>query len=229
MKLLVAMVCFMVPSLNATAEQRLFADPLLKIDGAKVASSVDAKRIASTHYYEKTKSLDAHERIGKIAIIDLDYDVPGFAVKGDRIWQAYVLRSAPRPNMLRGIIWIHPETGQVHFVTGVWGSAEAVCPPFQIEGAKVSHEADAKRIAFEHYIKKMKTRVLAEEGVQKISVFKLGYDVPGFAAKGDIIWQASVKTLALGLESKLRGIIWVHSKTEKVHFVTGAWENLEQE
>lgn len=76
------------------------------------------------------------------------------------------------------------ETRQLFVVLCVFTELAAVAMaqnlsvlPFQIERAKVTHEADAKRIAFEHYIKKMKTRVLAEEGVQKISVFKLGHDV----------------------------------------------------
>ncbi|MCG8448160.1 MAG: hypothetical protein MI725_01095 [Pirellulales bacterium] len=101
-------------------------------------------------------------------------------------------------------------------------------PKIQVKGAKISQEADAKRIAFEHYIKKMMADVMADEGVYSLSVFKIGYDIPEFATAGDIIWQADIKTLALGLESKLRGIIWVHSGTGKVHFVTGAWDDREQ-
>lgn len=100
-------------------------------------------------------------------------------------------------------------------------------PSLQLTGSKVAIESDAKRIAFEHYVKKMKAEVSSYEGISSLSVFKIGYDIPEFATAGDIIWQANIKTLAVGLESKLRGIIWVHSRTGKVHFVTGAWDHRE--
>lgn len=128
MKNFILLVCFIGLGVTAMAE-RPFYDPHLKFDGAKVASPVDVKRVAGAHYYSKTRSLDAQERIGNISIIDLGYDVPGFAAEGDRIWQAYVLRSRPRPNMLLGIIWIHPETEKVHFVTGFWDYKKQEQPP----------------------------------------------------------------------------------------------------
>ena len=92
--------------------------------------------------------------------------------------------------------------------------------PLQIEGTKVSAQADAKRIAFEAYAKKMRAEVLANEGVQDISVVTLGYDAPGFATEGERIWEARVLTI----EGKLRAIIWVNPRSEDVHFVCGSWE-----
>lgn len=93
-------------------------------------------------------------------------------------------------------------------------------PPLQIEGAKVSLQADAKRIAFEAYAKKMRAEILANESVQDIAIVTLGYDVRDFAAKGERIWEARVLTI----EGRLRAIIWVNPRSEGVHFVCGPWE-----
>lgn len=93
-------------------------------------------------------------------------------------------------------------------------------PKLQIKGAKVAMESDAKRIAFDHYVKKMKMNVLANESVKEISIIKLGYSIHNFAAKGDFIWEARILTL----EGELRAVIWVHPDTEKVFFVSGPWE-----
>lgn len=94
--------------------------------------------------------------------------------------------------------------------------------PLQIEGTKVSAQADAKRVAFAAYLKKMKIEILAEEGVREreITVVTLGYDVPGFASKGERIWEARVLTI----EGGLRAILWVNPRSEDVHFVCGPWE-----
>ena len=92
--------------------------------------------------------------------------------------------------------------------------------PLQIEGAKVSAQADAKYIAFEAYAKKMHAEILSNESVQDIAIVKLGYDIPEFAAKGERIWEARVLTI----EGELRAIIWVNSRSGEVHFVCGLWE-----
>ena len=92
-------------------------------------------------------------------------------------------------------------------------------PPLQIVGAEVSEQNDAKHIAFDGYVKKMRAQVLATESVQNISVITLGYDVPRFASKGDRIWEARIMTI----EQELRAIIWVNPKTKAVHFVCGSW------
>ncbi len=93
-------------------------------------------------------------------------------------------------------------------------------PSLQIEGVKVSTQADAERIAFEAYAKKMHAEILPNEGVQDIAIVTLGYDVRDFAKKGERIWEARVMTD----EGRLRAIIWVNPRSEKVHFVCGPWE-----
>jgi hypothetical protein len=97
---------------------------------------------------------------------------------------------------------------------------DLAAPPLRIEGAKVSAQADAKRIAFEAYAKKMRAEILANESVQDIAIVTLGYDVRDFAAKGERIWETRVLTI----EGRLRAIIWVNPRSESVHFVCGPWE-----
>lgn len=94
----------------------------------------------------------------------------------------------------------------------------AVSP--QIEGAKIATEGEARHFAFKQYVKRMKGNILAEETVRQTTIVKMGYDLPGFANKGDLIWESRVLTL----EDELRGIIWLHPNSEKVHFVTGVWD-----
>jgi hypothetical protein len=91
----------------------------------------------------------------------------------------------------------------------------------QIKGARVASEIDAKRIVLKSYINKMRSNVSATEGPTVFAIVRLGFDVPGFAAKGDEIWEARVIELVGGYE--LRAVLWVNPNTEKVHFVIGPW------
>ncbi len=109
------------------------------------------------------------------------------------------------------------------FVTASSGiQSDMSAPPVQIDGAKVSDQAGAKRIAFDAYVKKMRTEISATEGVQNISIVivRLGFDVRDFAVTGDRIWETRVMTV----EGLLRAIIWVHPFSEQVHFVCGPWK-----
>jgi hypothetical protein len=90
----------------------------------------------------------------------------------------------------------------------------------EIEGTKISTEAEAKRFASDNYIKKMQLNVLATESIREISIIKLGFDIKNFANKGEKLWEARVKTI----EGELRAIIWINPKTEKAQFVIGPWQ-----
>lgn len=94
-------------------------------------------------------------------------------------------------------------------------------PPLEIKGAKVALEKDANRIALNAYVKKMRLGILANEGVHQVSIIKLGFDLPNFAAKGDTLWEARVTTI----ENEVRAILWINPKTEEVYFVIGPWVN----
>lgn len=93
-------------------------------------------------------------------------------------------------------------------------------PPHEIKGAKVSTEAMALQIAFTEYVKKMRMHILAQEGVQELSVLSLGLDIPDFGKTGEKVWEARIGTF----DGRLRAILWVHSQSEKTLFVIGPWE-----
>lgn len=80
-------------------------------------------------------------------------------------------------------------------------------------------ELMVKRIVVNEYMIKMKLKVLATEGVREIRPIKIGYDIPGFAKKGDKIWEARIETL----EGDFRAIIWINLPNSKPYFVVGPW------
>ena len=96
-------------------------------------------------------------------------------------------------------------------------------PSLEIKGTKIGSKTEAKRVASDSYFRKMQLNVSAMEGVQDISIIKLGFDITDFATKGEKLWEARVMTL----EGKLRAIIWINPKTEKIHFVIGPWKTKE--
>jgi hypothetical protein len=99
-------------------------------------------------------------------------------------------------------------------------ATDLLAVPLEIEGTKIATEGEARHFAFKQYVEQMKGNILAEETVRIAAIIKLGYDLPGFANKGELIWD----TRLLTLENELRGIIWVHPNTKKVRFVTGVWD-----
>lgn len=103
---------------------------------------------------------------------------------------------------------------------GIAKERNLATPPLEIQGARVSLQSDAERIAFVAYVNKMKAKVLATEGVQNMDIVTLGYDVHDFAIKGERIWEARIMTI----DGLLRAIIWINPRSEALHFVCGPWE-----
>lgn len=92
-------------------------------------------------------------------------------------------------------------------------------PPIEIPGAAVASEADARRAALAAYVKKTDFAVSATEGTGQAGIVRLGFEIRGFAEKGEPIWQVPIR--AIGME--LRAIIWINPRTAKVLFVVGPW------
>jgi hypothetical protein len=91
------------------------------------------------------------------------------------------------------------------------GSKESA--PLKIEGARVSTEAQANKIATEAYFKK--TRGL--RGVQTakvVSIHTLDVEIKGFARKGDRVWEVRIYG-----PRDLRAVIWVHATSAKTYFL----------
>ena len=96
-----------------------------EIPGAKVANGNDAARISQKAYVEKMHGLSAYEGAGGGSIIELGFEVKGFAKLGDKVWEIRFTSMNPAGRRaLRAILWVHSETGQVHFVCGPWETTD---------------------------------------------------------------------------------------------------------
>lgn len=106
----------------------------------------------------------------------------------------------------------------VALVLALTGTAPA--QPKLPPGAVVETEVKARDLAFRAYVEKMKLGILAEEGVTGAALLAVGYDVPGFARRGDPVWEIRVQTISL----ETRALIWVHAQSGNVLFVIGPWD-----
>ena len=87
-----------------------------------------------------------------------------------------------------------------------------------IKSAKVSTEAQAKSLAQDQYFSLMLKRrrgISATEGARVVGIETIGFDMPGFAKKGDAVWEVRVIDWVSGLNA----IVWVHSETQAVKFL----------
>lgn len=85
--------------------------------------------------------------------------------------------------------------------------------PLRIEGAKVSTEDQASKIALQAYFKRM-GGLRALQTAKVVSVHRLDVKIKGFARKGDRVWEVRI----YGLRD-LRAVIWVHSESAKTFFL----------
>lgn len=90
-------------------------------------------------------------------------------------------------------------------------------PPLELKGAKVSTEAEAEELAWKQYITRMlKPRgISATEGPRVVAIETVGFDMLGYAKKGDAVWEVRVIDFVSGLNA----IAWVHSETKAVKFL----------
>lgn len=86
---------------------------------------------------------------------------------------------------------------------------------------RTSEEKIVRKLANEAYANKMGTQLMAEESVQCITPIFLGYDIPNFAQRGEMLWEARVMAF---LDRELRAILWINPFTEHIHFVCGPWD-----
>lgn len=91
-------------------------------------------------------------------------------------------------------------------------------PPLVLKGAKVSTEAQAKSLAWNQYFSLMLKRhrgVSATESARVVGIETIGFDMPGYAKKGDAVWEVRIIDFVSGLNA----IIWVHSESQAVKFL----------
>jgi len=91
-------------------------------------------------------------------------------------------------------------------------------PPLVLKGAKVSTEAQAKSLAENQYFSLMLKRhrgISATESARVVGIETVGFDMPGYAKKGDVVWEVRIVDFVSGLNA----IIWVHSESQAVKFL----------
>lgn len=95
--------------------------PPLKIDGAKISTALQAKKLASKSYADKVLKeigISAMESTQVVGIIRLGFDMKGFGVRGQKVWDVRIIELTDQA--VRGIIWINAKTGAVRFIAGAW-------------------------------------------------------------------------------------------------------------
>lgn len=94
--------------------------------GSKINNYRKAERTAFDAYSMRMKEgVSSMEAPGGSSIITLGYDVPGFGKEGQKVWEVRITEMTVVPEFaLRSIVWIQPDTGDVHFVCGPWDDGE---------------------------------------------------------------------------------------------------------
>jgi hypothetical protein len=84
----------------------------LRIEGAKVSTETEAKKLAVDAYFKKTGGLRGVQTAKVVSIHRLDVEITGFARKGDRVWEVRIYG----PRDLRAVIWIHSASAKTYFL-----------------------------------------------------------------------------------------------------------------
>lgn len=84
----------------------------LKIEGARVSTEAQAKKIATEAYFKKTRGLRGVQSAKVVSIHTLDVQIKGFARKGDRVWEVRIYG----PRDLRAVIWVHSGSAKTYFL-----------------------------------------------------------------------------------------------------------------
>lgn len=89
--------------------------------------------------------------------------------------------------------------------------------PLELKGAKVATEAQAKELVWKQYVTLMSKRrgISGTEGPRVIGIETVGFDMPGYAKKGDAVWEVRMIDFVSGLNA----IALVHSESQAVKFL----------
>ncbi len=99
-------------------------DTELRIGGARVSTPNEAKALVSREYHKlhgARYGLRSSQEYSSAALLNLGYSIPGFAEKGDRIWEVRTaLWGQGGGPQIKSLSWVNPHTGAVRLLTGVW-------------------------------------------------------------------------------------------------------------
>lgn len=218
--------------------------PPAVIAGTRVDTEVAARHLAFDNYLKQLNGkISATDGVSEIEVLDLGFEVSGFATNGAKIWEARVTDI----DVLKAIIWINPHSEQIHFVyssreaksskpSGQTNQANLLysgqlprvgdlvkSTTLEIKGAKVPNAVEAQKMAFKAYAEKLKLNISTNEAPSAVSVLTMGYKISDFGNTGDKVWEVRITNMGGDTKRSLRAIIWINALTEKVHFVIGPW------
>lgn len=100
-----------------------------ELPGGMVSDAENAKQLAIQAYLDKMEGIRATEWLECFGVILLGYTVDGFALEEDKVWEVRVSDIGNNGlRTLRAILWVHPETGKVHYVCGPWEQGRSKTP-----------------------------------------------------------------------------------------------------
>ncbi len=157
----------------------------------------------------------------KCSAIKLGYDIPKFAKKGDEIWKATI--SSPGFWIYCGTLFVHSETGKVHFVSGLWERKDIYATrDWDRKGLRIKNTRSTpertKQITIKAYLNKMKLKKITNEEFN-IEKRRIGWNIPEFANTTDEVWEATITSK----NNEFLGIMWIHPVTKSVRYITGPW------
>jgi len=202
----------------------------MTIVGAKVATRDDAlASIQASFPHQHQKDF----RRSLVSIRSVPRSIPGFAKKGDQVWQGTCETRFGHKTLL----WVHAQTGELYSLTEPWvangdgrAASDKVPNPFGIKNpsdlvlnVRDTTDANAAIVsAFASYMsnKELHTGPNSIYGMEVRYVTTLGFDIPGFAKRGDRIWECC---LCCGFGG-VRQFIWVNPKAGKAFFLNHMFE-----
>ena len=95
----------------------------------------------------------------------------------------------------------------------------------EIQGALLAQEDDARHVAIEAYFTRQGGLLATESEV--LSIVTIGFDIPGFAKKGEKLWEIRFTDMGSnGVQRLLRAILYLHPNTSAIHAVVGPWTEI---
>lgn len=201
-KHIVSLLMMTMPTLG------LGADQALSIDGAKIVTGEAAVQFARES--EAVKASGGFIYPGenpKASIRQLNTAIAGFGAAGEYIWELPIPHKAWG---IRVVVLIHPVSEQLHYEYVPWIES----PRFQT--VRSLHDAAAKV-----YRDARGADRTVDEGVHEMAVRTLKEDIPGFANKGDQVWEIRVLSLA---KLEICSVFLMHPIEDRSYFEYAPWD-----
>jgi len=177
---------------------------LQTIEGAAVTTEWRARDIALASAWKTDGGMSATTSFRVNPCFKLEFDVPGFAKNGERVWQVEQMELSSF-DQSRRTFWINAENGAIKVIAG----KRALCSQ---EGATVAKESQAESIA-------MAAAGKADGGSPATTwflvnpCFKVEFDVPGFAKNGERVWQVEESSYG---RFQSRRTFWVNAENSAI-------------